>query len=140
MFVRAIFPGHEIKASTIRGMGSTPLLLMIPAVGIGFLQWFGTIFVLNRFRGFRQLTQIDLISLLLFLLGGFGGWIAELCIVEEDLVALQVVASIYRTLVNVFGLLLIVNGRLVITVQQIISTCLSIATALLWEWQHRIIM
>lgn len=121
-------------------MGSAPLLLMIPAVGIGFLQWFGTIFVLNRFRGFRQLTQIDLISLLLFLLGGFGGWIAELCIVEEDLVALQVVASIYRTLVNVFGLLLIVNGRLVITVQQIISTCLSIATALLWEWQHRIIM
>lgn len=121
-------------------MASAPVLLIIPAVGIGVLQWFGTIFVLNRFRGFSQITHIELVSLLLFLLGGFGGWIAELCIVEEDLITLQVVASVYRTLINVFGLLLIVNGRLVITVQQMLSTCLSVATALLWEWQHRIIM
>lgn len=121
-------------------MVSPSVLLIVPAVGIGVLQWFGTIFVLNRFRGVMNITQIEMISLLLFLLGGFGGWIGELCIIEPDLISLQITASIYRTVINTFGLLLIVNGRLVITTQQVLSALISIATALLWEWQHRIIV
>ena len=121
-------------------MVSAPVVLVIPALGIALLSWVGTVFVLNRYRGIMRFTRIEMLSLLLFLLGGFAGWIAELCIVEKDLAALQITASLYRTAVNWFALLLIVNGRLIVTTQQIWSFVLTIVTTLLWEWKHRIII
>ena len=121
-------------------MVSAPIVLIIPALGIALLSWVGTVFVLNRYRGLMLFTRIEMLSLLLFLLGGFAGWIAELCIVEKDLAALQITASLYRTAVNWFALLLIVNGRLIVTTQQIWSFVLTIVTTLLWEWKHRIII
>ena len=117
-----------------------PILLIFPALLISILNWVGTVFVLNRFRGWRAFSRIEMLAFLLFLLGGFAGWIAELCIVETNLAALQMTSSLYRTTVNWFGLLLIVNGRLAVSVQQIASFVLTLTTALLWEWQHRIVM
>lgn len=121
-------------------MVSAPIVLVVPALGIAVLSWVGTIFVLNRYKGIRYFTPIEMLALLLFLLGGFSGWIAELCIVSPDLVALQVCASLYRTAVNWFGLLLIVNGRLIVTTQQLASLFFSIVITLLWEWKHRIVV
>ena len=117
-----------------------PIVLIVPALLIALLSWVGTVFVLNRYRGIMLFTRIEMLALLLFVLGGFAGWIAELCIVESGLAGLQVTASLYRTCVNWFALLLIVNGRLLVTTQQIWSFLLTIITTLLWEWKHRIVI
>ena len=66
--------------------------------------------------------------------------IAERCLLEENLLAIQIVASLYRSLITWFGLLLLVNGRLVVTSQQLYSGFLTVITNLLWEWQHRIVI
>lgn len=121
-------------------MLTAPLVLIIPQLGIALLTWIGTVFVLNRYRGITRFSRIEWLSLLLFLIGGFAGWIAVLCIVEANLAALQIISSLYRTSVNWFALLLIVNGRLIVTTQQILSFGFTIVTTLLWEWSYRIII
>lgn len=121
-------------------MLTAPIILIIPQIGIALLSWIGTVFVLNRYRGVTQFSRIEWLALLLFLVGGFAGWIAVLCIVEANLAVLQIISSLYRTAVNWFALLLIVNGRLIVTTQQIWSFALTIVTTLLWEWSYRIII
>lgn len=113
---------------------------MIPAFFIALLGWIYSIFILNRFRGFMQFTRIELISLLLFLLGGWAAWIAELCILHEHLVALQLCSSLLRSVVNWFGFLLVVNERLAVTRQQVGALLFVVTLALLWDAMHRIVL
>ena len=116
-----------------------PVILIFPTVSIAILSWLSMLLVLNRFRCACP-SKIELLSFLLFLLSAIGAWIAERCLLEENLLAIQIVASLYRSLITWFGLLLLVNGRLVVTSQQLYSGFLTVITNLLWEWQHRIVI
>ena len=74
----------------------------------------------QQISGHHPFSRIEWLSLLLlFLIAGLPGWIAVLCIVEANLAALQIISSLYGASVNWFALLLIVNGRLIVTTQQI---------------------
>ena len=112
----------------------------LPALFIGFLNWCRIIFILNRFRGFNRFTKAEMLALLLYIFGGFAAWIAEMCILNDSLTALQVIASLFRTSLNWFGMLLVVNERLFVTRQQIGSYVFIMGIAFLWEVQHRIVL
>ena len=116
------------------------VVLVIPAASIGLLSWFSTLFILNRYKTLSGFSKVEILAVLPFLLTGFGGWVAELCILKEELFGLQVVASLYRTTMAWLGMLMIVNGRFLVTSQQLFALILSITTNLLWEWQHRIVL
>lgn len=111
-----------------------------PALFIAFLNWCRIIFILNRFRGFNRFTKAEMLALLLYLFGGFAAWIAEMCILNDSLTALQVIASLFRTSLNWFGMLLVVNERLFVTRQQVGSYVFIMGIAFLWEVQHRIVL
>lgn len=112
----------------------------LPAAGIGVLNWIYTIFILNRFRGVCNFTQSEMVALLLFLYAAYAAWIAELCILENNLVTLQLIASFFRTLLNWLGMLLIVNEELYTSRQQIGSLLFVAVIAFLWEVQHRFML
>ncbi len=113
---------------------------IIPVVLIALFNWIYAIFILNRFRGFCQFSKAEMIALLLYLAGGYAAWIAEMCILDDNLLALQITASLYRTFCNWIGLVLIVNERLALTRQQCGSLFFVIIIASLWEAQHRIML
>lgn len=121
-------------------MKSNEALGILPALAIAFLGWLYSIFILNRFRGILKFNRIELCALPLFLLGGIAAWISELCILNDDLAALQVCASLYRGFTNWFGFLFIVNERLSVSRQQIGSLCFVLIITTLWEVQHRIVL
>lgn len=112
----------------------------LPAFAIAVLTWIFNIFVLNRFRGICKFSNVDLYALALFLIGGFAAWIAELCILDSDLAALQYCASLYRTFTNWLAVVLIVNGALVVTWQQMVALVLTLMITFFWELQHRIVL
>lgn len=112
----------------------------IPAFAIGFLNWCRVIFILNRFRGWNRFSKAEMLALLLFIFGGFAAWIGEMSILTESLVALQIIASLYRASLNWFGMLLIVNERLYVTRQQMGSLCFIIVISFMWELQHRLVL
>ena len=112
----------------------------LPALFIAFFNWVYAIFVLNRFRGIAEISNPELAAFLLFVLGGFATWIAEMCILEDELTALQFVSSSYRTVVNWLGFVLVVNERLYITRQQFGSLAITLVISLLWELQHRVVL
>ena len=112
----------------------------IPAFFIGFLNWCRVIFILNRYRGLNRFTKAEMLALLLYLFGGFAAWIGEMSILNDSLVALQVVASLFRASLNWFGMLLIVNERLYVTRQQIGSLGFIMVISFAWELQHRLVL
>ena len=116
------------------------VLAALPAAAIALLNWVYAIFVLNRFRGVRAFTRAELTAFSFYLTGGFAAWIGEMCLLHEKFTALQIVASLYRTLLNWCGLVLIVNERPVVTRQQIGSLALVVCISALWEVQHRIVL
>lgn len=119
---------------------SSRVLGILPAFFIAALNWIYAIFVLNRYRGVCAFSKAELIAFLLFYIGGFAAWIAELCILEDGLSALQIIASLYRTFVNWFGFVLIVNERLHVTPQQCGSLAFVLVISVLWDVQHRIVL
>ena len=113
---------------------------IIPVVLIAILNWIYAIFLLNRFGGVCAFKANELIALVLYLLGGYAAWISEMCILDDDLVTLQIASSLYRTFCNWIGLVFIINGGLVFTRQQVGSLVFVILIASLWEVQHRIML
>ena len=81
-----------------------------------------------------------MLALLLYVFAGFSAWIGEMSILDDSLIALQVIASIYRASLNWFGMLLIVNERLYVTRQQLGSLCFIIMISFAWELQHRLML
>ena len=113
---------------------------IIPVFLIAVFNWIYSIFILNRFRGFLDFSKAELIALSLYLLGGYASWVAEMCILDDDLIALQIVSSLYRTFCNWIGFVLIVNERLALTMQQLGSLVFVMIIASLWEVQHRVML
>ena len=124
----------------MNNMSSNRVLGTLPAFFIACLNWVYAIFVLNRFAGITRFSKAELTALLLYVLGGFAAWIAEMCILDDNLTALQIISSLYRTSVNWFAFVLIVNERLYVTRQQYGSLAIVIVISLLWELQHRIVL
>tara|TARA_B110000046_G_C13020337_1_gene410813 strand:+ start:1039 stop:1413 length:375 start_codon:yes stop_codon:yes gene_type:complete len=112
----------------------------IPLFGIGLLNWGRVLFILNRYRGWNRFSKPEMLALLLFVFGGFSAWIGEMSILSDSLLALQVVASLFRATLNWFGMLLIVNERLYVTRQQFGSLCFIAIISFLWELTHRIVL
>ncbi len=113
---------------------------LLPALSIACLNWSYSIFILNRFRGVCMCSKAQIIAFVLYIFGGYAAWIAEMSILHESLGLLQVFASIYRTCANWLGFLFIVNERLVITRQQMLSLLFVCAISSLWEIQHRLVL
>ena len=113
---------------------------IIPVVLIALFNWIYSIFILNRFRGIFRFSKAELIALSLYILGGYAAWISEMCILDDDLLPLQIVSSLYRTFCNWIGFVLIVNERLALTRQQFGSLIFVIIIASLWEVQHRVML
>lgn len=111
-----------------------------PAFAISLLNWWRTIFILNRFRGLTRLSKAEMVALLLYVFSGYVAWIGEMTILDDSLVALQIVASLFRASLNWFAMLLIVNERLYVTRQQLVSFVFIAAIALLWEVQHMLVL
>lgn len=81
-----------------------------------------------------------MLALLLYLFAGFAAWIGEMSILNESLIALQIVSSLFRASLNWFGMLLIVNERLYVTRQQIGSLGFIMVISFAWELQHRLVL
>ena len=81
-----------------------------------------------------------MVALLLYVFSGYVAWIGEMTILDDSLVALQIVASLFRASLNWFAMLLIVNERLYVTRQQLVSFVFIAAIALLWEVQHMLVL
>ena len=113
---------------------------LAPALAIGLSNWFFQIFILNRFVSIRDFTKYELLALYLFVLGGYASFLAELCLLEENLLSLQLAASIFRTVVNWTAFLLVINESVAITRQQFGSLFLVLFTQGLWETQHILVL
>ena len=112
----------------------------VPAFANGVLNWGYVIFILNRYRGVCAFSKAELIALLLYIYGGYAAWIAEMCILREEMIVLQVAASLFRTCLQWLGMLLIVNEQLYATPQQLGSLAFVATIASLWEVQHRLML
>lgn len=113
---------------------------IITVVAIALFNWIYSIFILNRFQGICSFSKVEMIALSLYLAGGYAAWIAEMCILNDDLIALQMSASLYRTFCNWIGLVLIVNEQLSVTRQQLGSLLFVFVISSLWEVQHRVML
>ena len=113
---------------------------IFPALAIAILNWFYSIFILNRFRGICSFTRSEVLAVPLFLVGGYAAWIAELCILNDDLAPLQICSALYRAFVNWIGFILIVNERLAVSRQQFGSLVFVLIITALWEVQHRVVL
>ncbi len=112
----------------------------IPAFSIAFINWLYSIFILNRFVGICGFSKVELLALPLFLVGGYAAWISELCIMHDHLYSLQIISSLFRTLVNWIGFILIVNERLAVSRQQFGSLLFILTMTVLWDVQHKIVI
>ena len=112
----------------------------LPAAAIAVLGWCYAIFLLNKFSRPIVFTTTEKLALCFFLLGGYGAWISELCILHRNLIGLQVCASLYRTFVNWYGFTLIVNGHIYVTKQQVGALGIIVAVTILWQVQHRLML
>lgn len=121
-------------------MRTNEVLGILPALAIAILNWVYSIFILNRFRSLLGFTRSELLAIPLYLVGGYAAWIAELCILNDDLASLQICAALYRAFVNWIGFILIVNERLAISRQQLGSLVFVLIITALWEVQHRVVL
>jgi hypothetical protein len=121
-------------------MRTNEALGILPALAIAILSWFYSIFILNRFRGLLGFTRSELLAIPLYLAGGYAAWIAELCILNDDLASLQLCSALYRSFVNWIGFILVVNERLAISRQQFGSLLFVLGITALWELQHRVVL
>lgn len=113
-------------------------LAILPAFAIAVLGWGFTILRLNRFNGIRNIPRTHVASLGCFIVGGYAAWLSELAILQRHMGVFQFCASLFRTVVNWFGFLLIFNENLYASRQQLISLVFVLIIAALWEVQHRI--
>ena len=113
---------------------------ILPALAIAFFGWVYSIFLLNKFRGFRRTTRSEWLALLLYMFGGYAAWISEMSISKQYLTSLQIFASLFRTIVNWLAFIFIVNGRLLVSRQQAGALCFTIIITVLWEIQHIIVL
>lgn len=113
---------------------------LAPGIFISFFSWLRLLFILDQFRGFFSFTVQQVSSLFFFLCGGVGGWVAEMSIRNENQLALQVCAGVYRTVTYWIGFLLLVNNRCSASRQQLVSLAFSLVVMSMWELQHRLIL
>ena len=111
-----------------------------PAFAIALSNWIYRIFLLDRYRGWRQFSRVELMSLVLFMFGGFAAWISELCINHNDLIVLQIFSAVYRATASWTGFVLIVNERMAVSRQQLLSFSFIVLITVLWEVQHRVVI
>ena len=90
--------------------------------------------------GICGFSKVELLALPLFLVGGYAAWISELCIMHDHLYSLQIISSLFRTLVNWIGFILIVNERLAVSRQQFGSLLFILTMTVLWDVQHKIVI
>lgn len=121
-------------------MVSGSVVGIIPIVLISIFTWIRNIFILNKFNGFRDFSHAEFLSLGLYVIGGYGSWIATMAVLEEDLFPLQLCASFYRQLVNWIGLVFVINQRFFVTRQQVGSLIFVFITGSLWEVQYRLML
>ena len=120
-------------------MDSRELIGLAPALVIAGSNWAYRMLIVERYRGWNRLTRIQIFALGTFLCGGFGRWIGEICI-RRHLTALQFVSALYASSCNWIGFLCIVNDRVTVSRQQVISYMFLIFITALWEIQHRIVL
>lgn len=116
------------------------ILALLPVFTIASLNWVQTILVLDRFEGFKNISKMEWFALIISLIGGFAAWISELSVKDEDLMGLQIFASLYRSFLSWIVLVLIVNQRLFFTRQQFVSLSFRMIITLCWEVQHRLVL
>jgi type IV secretory pathway TraG/TraD family ATPase VirD4 len=115
-------------------------LVMLPAFSIAFLGWAYNMLILDRFRGSCRFRRIELFALFVASTGGFAAWIGELALKSEDMFALGVAASCFRTFANWIVLVIIVNEDVFLSRQQLLSLTFKVVITVLWEIQHRLVI
>ena len=113
---------------------------LIPSLLIGLVGWLYRIFLLDRFQNFCRFRRAEVFALGLILLGSCAGWVGELSIQHSDMLDIQIVSGLYRTVVNWISFVLIVNEELRVSRQQIISLGFAFVMQFLWEALHRIVL
>ena len=115
-------------------------LAMLPAFSIALLGWAYNILILDRFRGICRFRRIEIYALFVALTGGFAAWIGALSLKSENMFALGIVASCFRTFTNWIVLVLIVNEDVFLSRQQLLSLTFKFVITVLWEIQHRLVI
>tara|TARA_B100001741_G_scaffold75654_1_gene61222 strand:+ start:12641 stop:13018 length:378 start_codon:yes stop_codon:yes gene_type:complete len=113
-------------------------VVLLPALLIAFLGWAYNILILDRYRGICNFRKIELYALFVALTGGFAGWIGSLSLKHDNMIAIGIVASSFRTFVNWIVLVIIVNEDVFLSRQQFLSLTFKIVITVLWEVQHRL--
>ena len=121
-------------------MNDRDKLAFLPVFTIAFLNWGYNILILDRYKGIRKFRNIELYALFVSILGGCGAWISSMSIREENLVALQITSSVFRSFTSWFTLVIIVNEDFYLSKQQILSLVFRTFITVLWEIQNRLIL
>ena len=115
-------------------------LVLLPAFSIALLSWAYNILILDRFQEICRFRRIEIYALFVALTGGFAAWIGELSLKSEDMFALGIAASCFRTFVNWIVLVIIINEDVFLSRQQLLSLIFKIVITVLWEIQHRLVI
>lgn len=115
-------------------------LVLLPAFSIAFLGWAYNMLILDRFQGVCRFRRIELYALFVAITGGFAAWIGELSLKSENMFALGIAASSFRTFANWIVLVIIVNEDVFLSRQQLLSLIFKIVITILWEIQHRLVI
>lgn len=115
-------------------------LVLLPAFSIALLNWGYNILILDRYRGLCKFRRIELYALFVACIGGFAAWIGELSLKQENMFAIGIAASCFRTFTSWVVLVIIVNEDVFLSRQQLISLMFKVVITVLWEIQHRLVL
>ena len=116
------------------------LIIIVPHIAIGIVNYFRTIFSLNRFRGCFQMSSAERIGFGLCMMSALVRWITSMSVLSESF-AFQLFSGTMGSVTSWASFVVIYNNTIELPSRQQFQSLLFVLTSsALWEVVSRLMM